>query len=154
MSPEHKGEVVKDIEDLYALVDSSVICKYGTMWPPVFYFDTFENVIAPLTGMEEWSDPKFVRRAAERINHLRRAYNHRLGITRKDETLPKRLKEEPMPTGPSKGGLPDIDLMLDEYYDFRGCDRETGFPKKSKLHELELDYVVADLGKRNMLAKE
>ncbi|MFW9800175.1 MAG: aldehyde ferredoxin oxidoreductase family protein [Candidatus Thorarchaeota archaeon] len=154
MSPEHKGEVVKDIEDLYALVDSAVICKYGTMWPPVFYFDTFENVIAPLTGMQEWSDPKFVRSAAERINHLRRAYNHRLGITRKEETLPKRLKEEPMPTGPAKGGLPDIEQMLDEYYDFRGCDRETGFPKKSKLNELGLDYVAADLGKLNMLAKE
>ncbi|MHA2378674.1 MAG: aldehyde ferredoxin oxidoreductase family protein [Candidatus Thorarchaeota archaeon] len=154
MSPKHKGEVVKDIEDLYALVDSAVICKYGTMWPPVFYFDTFDNVIAPLTGMREWSNPKFVRQAAERISHLRRAYNHRLGVTRKEENLPIRLKEEPMPTGPAKGGLPDIDEMLDEYYDFRGCDRETGFPKKSKLNELGLEYVAKDLGKRNMIAKE
>ena len=154
MSPKHKGEVVEDIEDLYALVDSAVICKYGTMWPPVFYFDTFENVIAPLTGMQEWSNLKFVKQAAERISHLRRAYNHRLGVTRKEENLPIRLKEEPMPTGPSKGGLPDIDEMLDEYYDFRGCDRETGFPKKSKLVEVDLEYVAKDLAKRNMLAKE
>jgi aldehyde:ferredoxin oxidoreductase len=154
MSPKHKGEVVKDIEDLYALVDSAVICKYGTMWPPVFYFDTFENVIAPLTGMQEWSSLKFVKQAGERISHLRRAYNHRLGVTRKEENLPIRLKEEPMPTGPSKGGLPDIDEMLDEYYDFRGCDRETGFPKETKLNELGLEYVAKDLAKRNMLAKE
>ncbi|MFW9804469.1 MAG: aldehyde ferredoxin oxidoreductase family protein [Candidatus Thorarchaeota archaeon] len=153
MSPKHKGEVVWDIEDLYALVDSAVICKYGTMWPPIYYFDTFTNVIAPLTGMEEWSQPKFVKQAAERINHLRRAYNHRLGITRKEENLPKRLLKEPMPTGPSKGGLPDLDEMLDEYYDYRGCDRETGYPKKEKLEELGLDFVVEDLGKRKMLAK-
>jgi aldehyde:ferredoxin oxidoreductase len=153
MSPKYKGEVVWDMEDLYALVDSSVICKYATMWPPVFYFDTFSNVIAPLTGMKDWDDPKFVRRSAERISHLRRAYNHRLGITRKEETLPKRLLKDAMPTGPSKGGLPDLDEMLDEYYDFRGCDRVTGFPKKERLEELDLGFVADDLGKRKMLAK-
>ncbi|MFX0108198.1 MAG: aldehyde ferredoxin oxidoreductase C-terminal domain-containing protein, partial [Candidatus Hodarchaeota archaeon] len=152
MSPKHKGEVVKDIEDLYALVDSAVICKYGTMWPPVFYYETFENVIAPLTGMTEWSDGKFVRQAAERISHLRRAYNHRLGITRKEENLPPRLLKEHMPTGPSKGGVPDLDEMLDEYYEFRGCDKETGYPRKEKLQELNLDFVADDLGKRKMLA--
>ncbi|MFW9870775.1 MAG: aldehyde ferredoxin oxidoreductase C-terminal domain-containing protein, partial [Candidatus Thorarchaeota archaeon] len=145
MSPEHKGELVWDMEDLYALVDSAVICKYGTMWPPVYYFDTFVNVIPPLTGMKEWGDAKFVRKAAERISHLRRAYNHRLGVTRKEENLPHRLLKEPMPTGPSKGGLPDLDIMLDDYYKFRGCDRETGYPFESKLKELELDFVIEEL---------
>jgi len=150
MSPVHKGQVVWDMEDLYAIVDSAVICKYGTMWPPVYYFDTFVNIIPHLTGMTEWGDPKFVRKAAERISHLRRAYNHRLGVTRKEETLPPRLLTEPMPTGPSKGGLPDLDHMLDDYYEFRGCDRETGYPKESKLKELDLDFVVDDLKPRGM----
>lgn len=152
LNPAHKGELVKDMEDLYALTDSAVICKYAVMWPPVYYMDTFTNVIPPLTGMEEWADMKFVRSAAERISHLRRAYNHRLGITREQENLPKRLKSDPMPTGPSKGGLPDLDIMLDEYYDFRGCDRSTGFPKREKLESLDLDYVADDLAKRKMLA--
>ena len=145
MSPKHKGEVVWDVEDLYALVDSAVICKYATMWPPVFYFDTFVNVIPALTGMKEWSDAKYVRATAERISHLRRAFNHRIGITRKEETLPQRLLSEPMPTGPSKGGLPDLDVMLDEYYEFRGCDPETGYPFEKKLKELSLDFVIDEL---------
>ncbi|TET07269.1 MAG: aldehyde ferredoxin oxidoreductase [Candidatus Thorarchaeota archaeon] len=150
MSPEHKGEVVWDMEDLYALVDSAVICKYGTMWPPVYYYGTFVNTIPHLTGMTEWGDAKFVRSAAERISHLRRAYNHRLGVTRKEENLPPRLLEEPMPTGPSKGGLPDLDIMLDDYYKFRGCDKETGYPLESKLKELQLDFVVEDLKSHGM----
>jgi len=150
MSPVHKGQVVWDMEDLYAIVDSAVICKYGTMWPPVYYYDTFVNVIPHLTGMTEWGDPKFVRRTGERISHLRRAYNHRLGVTRKEETLPPRLLEEPMPTGPSKGGLPDLDYMLDDYYEFRGCDRETGYPKEAKLKELDLDFIIDDLKSRGM----
>ncbi len=153
MSPAHKGELIKDMEDLYAIVDSAVICKYGTMWPPVYYFDTFANVIPPLTGMAEWSDVGFVREVAERICHLRRAYNHRLGITRKDENLPRRLLKEPMPTGPAKGGLPDLDLMLDEYYEFRGCDGKTGFPQREKLEALGLDYTIEELDRRGMLAK-
>ena len=150
MSPKYKGQVVWDMEDLYALVDSAVICKYATMWPPVFYFDTFVNVIPPLTGMEEWGDPKYVRQTAERISHLRRAFNHRLGVTRKEETLPPRLLKEPMPTGPSKGGLPDLDVMLDEYYEYRGCDRETGYPHEEKLRELNLEFVIDELKPLNM----
>ncbi|MHA1613391.1 MAG: aldehyde ferredoxin oxidoreductase family protein [Candidatus Thorarchaeota archaeon] len=152
MSPKHKGEVVWDMEDLYALVDSAVICKYTTMWPPVFYYDTFVNVIPALTGMEEWGNPKYVRLAGQRISHLRRAFNHRLGITRKDENLPPRLLSEPMPTGPAKGGLPDLDEMLDEYYEFRGCDRETGYPKEAKLKELQLDFVVDELKPKGMVS--
>jgi aldehyde:ferredoxin oxidoreductase len=58
-----------------------------------------------------------------------------------------------MPTGPSKGGLPDLDIMLDEYYEFRGCDKETGYPKEEKLRELGLDFVAEDLKRRGMLAK-
>ena len=150
MSPKYKGQVVWDMEDLYALVDSAVICKYATMWPPVFYFDTFVNVIPPLTGMEEWGNPKYVRQTAERISHLRRAFNHRLGVTRKEETLPPRLLKEPMPTGPSKGGLPDLDVMLDEYYEYRGCDRETGYPHEEKLRELNLEFVIDELKPLNM----
>ena len=153
MSPDYKGELIWDMENLYALVDSAVICKYGTMWPPVYYYDTFTNVIPHLTGMTEWGDIKFVRRASQRISHLRRAYNHRLGITRKEETLPPRLLKEAMPTGPAKGGLPDLDQMLDEYYEFRGCDKKTGLPKRERLHDLDLDYVVEDLEKRGMLAE-
>lgn len=154
MSPKYKGEVIKDIEDLYAVVDSAVICKYGTMWPPVFYFDTFANVIPPLTGMEEWADVKYVRDVGARVSHLRRAYNHRLGVTREHETLPRRLLKEPMPTGPAKGGLPDLDYMLDEYYELRGSEKETGYPKRSMLEELNLDFVAEDLEKRKMLAKQ
>jgi aldehyde:ferredoxin oxidoreductase len=57
-----------------------------------------------------------------------------------------------MPTGPAKGGLPDLDEMLDEYYEYRGCNKETGFPRKDVLTDLGLDYVADDLGKRKMLA--
>jgi aldehyde:ferredoxin oxidoreductase len=41
--------------------------------------------------------------------------------------------------------------MLDEYYDFRGCDRETGYPKEMKLKELKLDFVIDELKPKGMI---
>jgi aldehyde:ferredoxin oxidoreductase len=35
--------------------------------------------------------------------------------------------------------------MLDEYYEARGWDVNTGIPTKEKLQELGLDYVAKDL---------
>jgi aldehyde:ferredoxin oxidoreductase len=40
--------------------------------------------------------------------------------------------------------------MLDDYYKFRGCDRETGYPLESKLKDLQLDFVTEDLKDRGM----
>jgi len=36
--------------------------------------------------------------------------------------------------------------MIDRYYEIRGWDKETGFPKKTKLIELELTSVADELG--------
>ena len=67
MSPKYKGELVKDIEDLYAITDSAVICKYGTMWPPIYYFDFIAKVLPPLIGIENFGSVKEIRLIAERI---------------------------------------------------------------------------------------
>ncbi|MEM3061703.1 MAG: aldehyde ferredoxin oxidoreductase family protein, partial [Candidatus Bathyarchaeia archaeon] len=39
LSEKYKGYIVKDQEDFFAIVDSLLVCKYGTMWPPIYYFD-------------------------------------------------------------------------------------------------------------------
>ena len=44
------------------------------------------------------------------------AFNRRLGITREDDTLPQRFREESLPEGPTKGETVDIRRMVDEYY--------------------------------------
>ena len=43
--------------------------------------------------------------AGERIWNLERLFNLREGFARKDDTLPPRLLEEPMPLGPAKGNI-------------------------------------------------
>ncbi len=65
----------------------------------------------------------------ERVNNLARVFNTMAGLTRADDDLPERLKNEPIPEGPAKGQLitqADLDLMLDEYYEARGWTPRRG----------------------------
>jgi aldehyde:ferredoxin oxidoreductase len=39
------------------------------------------------------------------------------------------------------------DRMLDEYYDLHGWDRETSYPTRQALIDLDLGYVADDLEK-------
>lgn len=60
----------------------------------------------------------------ERLFNLKRIINNRLGITRKDDDLPSRLKTVARPSGGSAGKLPDLEQILKEYYRLRGWDQE------------------------------
>ena len=54
-----------------------------------------------------------------------------------EDTLPYRMLHEPLPDGPAKGMVVELDKMLPEFYKLRGWD-EKGVPTKEKLLELEL----------------
>lgn len=153
LSTKYKGILVKDVEDLYAIVDSLITCKYGTMWPPIFYFDDYAELLPVLTGIKEFGSVKELRIIAERIVNLKRAYNARLGLDRKEDTLPDRMLKDPMPDGPAKGKVVDLNPMLDEYYRERGWDVRTGLQKRNTLERLGLKDVANQLKGKNMLAK-
>ena len=59
-----------------------------------------------------------------------------LGIDGKDDTLPARLLNDPLPEGPAKGQVANLDKMIGEYYKLRGW--VDGVPTKAKLKELEI----------------
>jgi aldehyde:ferredoxin oxidoreductase len=74
----------------------------------------------------------------ERIWNLERLFNLREGLDPESEdTLPKRLLEEPIPEGPAKGKVNRLKEMLPEYYNLRGWDKK-GLPTETKLEELDL----------------
>ena len=88
---------------------------------------------------------KDVMHIGERIINLERAFNVREGLTRKDDTLPKRFLDEVLPDGPGKGQTVKLEPMLDEYYQLRGWEKDTGFPTRKKLEELDLKEVADEL---------
>ena len=115
-----------------AAIDSLVLCKFTNMAVAEEYF---ARALTAVTGVP-YSTGDLIR-VGERVWNLERLYNLREGFTRADDTLPRRLLEEPVPEGPSKGWVSHLPEMLDEYYRFRGWD-ESGVPTQHKLEELGL----------------
>jgi len=79
----------------------------------------------------------------ERIWNLTRMFNVREGFTRKEDSLPARLKRPLQNGGPADGkALTDeaMQVMLQEYYQLRGWD-DQGRPTPAKLKALGLDRL-------------
>jgi len=94
--------------------------------------------LSAATGRARSSDD--IELVGERIWNLIRLYNLREGITRQDDDLPYRIREEELQDPPAEGrklSRPDLDRMLDEYYRLRGWGAD-GVPGASKLAELGL----------------
>ncbi|MHA1651814.1 MAG: aldehyde ferredoxin oxidoreductase C-terminal domain-containing protein, partial [Candidatus Helarchaeota archaeon] len=72
----------------------------------------------------------------ERIFNLKRVFNVRCVISKKDDRIPEKLKE-PLRKGHAKNKILTIDAMLDEYYRIRGWD-ENGIPTQKKLTSLNI----------------
>ena len=137
-----KGLVVKHSEEMAAISDAAGVCKntYNNM--EVLDWEGTAELLRAATGWDIGGEE--VQRIGERIVNLERLFIAREGITRQDDTLPRRFLEEPMPqgSGPSTGSVLELEPMLDEYYRARGWDVQTGLPTKEKLEELGLRKPV------------
>lgn len=99
----------------------------------------FAEMLKVTTGHKE-VDVEELLKSGQRINLLKRTINFILGMRREDDRLPKRILT-PLLSG---GNVPDIDLMLKEYYALRGLDEE-GRPKKETLEAAGLKDLVSKL---------
>lgn len=116
--------------------DATGICLFvGAAGGPL---ETFVPCTAAATGVP-YTVEDFVR-IGERTWNLERLWNLKAGFTRADDSLPRRLLTEPHTSGPSKGVVVHLDVMLDEYYRERGWTPD-GRPTPEKLAELGLANV-------------
>ena len=79
-------------------------------------------------------------KAGKRGYTLERLINTRLGISRKDDSLPKRLTDVPQVEGDEKTKVP-LESMKDVYYRGRGWDKD-GIPTEKTLKKLNLDHLA------------
>ncbi len=52
---------------------------------------------------------------------------------------------QPLSEGGTQGHVPDVELMLREYYEARDWDPATGRPSREKLLSLDLEAMAGDL---------
>jgi aldehyde:ferredoxin oxidoreductase len=126
-------------QDWRTVANALVICFFANV--PV---NTVLELVNSVCGLE-WQ-AKELMRTGERGWNLKRAINNRLGLTRKNDRLPKTFLEPYVdhPEG-ADGFAPDIEGMLEAYYEVRGWDPQTGIPTKDKLAMLGLEWLVEDL---------
>lgn len=129
-SLEGKAAWVKLFQDFTAAIDAVGMCLFTSF---ALGADDYAALYNAVCGTN-LSGNDFVT-AGEAIWNLERMYNLSAGIDPSQDTLPKRLLEEPLPDGPSKGWVHKLDQLLPEYYMLRGWD-EKGIPTGEKLLEL------------------
>jgi len=136
-----EAKILKDLEDSLTVFDAMGTCKFMGM---ALATEDWVDMIANCVG---WKfDVSDFRKLGERIYNLARAFSVREGLTRVDDSLPKRLLEEPMPEGAAKGHrVEKLGQMLDAYYGFRGWDKKTGKPTPEKLKELGLSDIIGKI---------
>ena len=137
-----RGKMVRDLEDVYALIDSFIVCKFsrGTYYKEL---QDMAKLYSLVTGIDMTAEE--LKKSGERINTIARLINIREGFSRKDDTLPWKVMNEPIPDeGPVKGAVvtqEELDLLLDDYYESRGWTLE-GVPTVKKLKELAMDDLI------------
>ena len=137
-----KAKIVNYFEYVHSLLDSLGVCFFTGNWasPEGISPHELAEFYSLATGIK--TSESELMRTGERIHNIEKMFNvYHAGFLRKDDFPPKRLMEEPIRSGPLKGELlkeEDWEKMLDEYYSLHGWDRQTSWPTKEKLEELNL----------------
>jgi aldehyde:ferredoxin oxidoreductase len=139
LTTQGKARLFRDHQSDSALWNSAVLCYF-----PSFGMSLKElcQLVNAATGFQYASVHEF-EHVGERINTLCRLFNIREGFTRAQDTLPARNLSQPMPDGPARGQVVELDVMLDEYYELMGWDKH-GIPTASTLHELGLTQLIQE----------
>ncbi len=140
-----RAEITKGSEDWATILDSLAMCRFIRKC----FKDPYQEAaqfLKYVIGMDITSED--LKTVANRINNLKKAFNIRNGWTKDDDTIPKRMLINPIPTGPNKGEFikpQDLKAMIHTYYQMRGWNEEGQIPK-DKLLALGLNKIANELG--------
>ncbi len=135
---EGKGELNVTCENVAMLANSATMCQFALMTMSI---TDLADALKGATGFDYTLDE--LMECGARIWMLQRGLNNLMGITAADDRMPKRLLT-PTTEGGAAGSKIDVDLLLKDYYKFRGLDSH-GRPLKEKLQELGLGDLAAKL---------
>lgn len=146
---EHWAEVLNSLGVCFRMQCSSL-----------YDIDACVKLYTTATGIEITSSELI--ESAERAFNIYKALNVREGFSRKDDKFPDRWIEEPLKRGDEEVPATDyfntkvltrddFEKTLDNYYDERGWDIESGIPTGGKLEQLGLKDVADDLERMDVL---
>ena len=135
-----KEKTIYFSDNIFAMIDCLGICKFichGFNSPHFVDYTWMKKLIHSASG---WTvNENDLEMVGKRVIDIERMFNNREGISKKDDTLPKRYFDDPMPLNLSKGHHIDrkeFDKLLTDYYKIRGWTND-GKVKKERINELE-----------------
>ena len=130
-----KAAWAKTFQDLTAVIDSMGHCLFTSfaMGAPE-YTDLLNAATGTIWTVEQ------VLEIGDRIYNIERMFNKAAGMKPEDDRLPKRLLNDPIVNGPSKGMVSQLPLTLPQYYEARGW--VNAFPTDETLKKLGLDECI------------
>ncbi len=128
---EGKAAWCKIFQDLTAVIDSMGLCLFSSFALGAPQYAALLNA-----GTGTNYDVNGLLEVGERIYNIERLFNKAAGMKPEDDRLPKRLLEDPIPDGPSKGMVNKLSVTLPQYYEVRGW--KDAFPTKETLDRLGL----------------
>lgn len=135
-----KELAVRACENLYGVGDAVGMCRFTTRLfnsPSLPGFGEFSSQIANVTGLT--FDEADLERVGLNIMGTERLINYRLGVRRRDDTLPDRWFDESIGVGPYRGARLDrqeFDALLSRFYEISGLTEE-GIPRETWRWDLE-----------------
>ena len=127
---EDKGSTAARAQDFRAFFDSIMMCHFAQV-----PFDTILGLVSKATGTVITAED--VLMIGSRAVTMKRMFNLRCGLKPQDDRLPAPLLK-PLPDYATDDFVPDMEMQLNDYYGYRGWNRESGAPRKEALERLGL----------------
>ncbi|MBE0479490.1 MAG: aldehyde ferredoxin oxidoreductase family protein [Dehalococcoidia bacterium] len=140
-----KGELNVICENVAMLSNATTMCQFALMSMAI---TELAEALKAATGFDYTLDE--IMQCGARIWMLQRGLNNLMGITSADDRMPERILT-PHTEGGAAGSVPDIKLMLKDYYRYRGL-RPDGRPSQARLRSLGLSPLAAKLQSCNLAA--
>ncbi|MHA2193331.1 MAG: aldehyde ferredoxin oxidoreductase C-terminal domain-containing protein, partial [Candidatus Thorarchaeota archaeon] len=127
---EGKGNTAARAQDFRAFFDSIMMCHFAQV-----PFDTILGLVNMAIGALLTSEDVLL--IGSRAVTMKRLFNLKCGLKPQDDRLPAPLLK-PLPDYATDDFVPDMEIQLNDYYEYRGWDRKTGAPTKETLERLGL----------------
>jgi aldehyde:ferredoxin oxidoreductase len=135
-----KPPIVVKWQNVFSLIDAVGLCVFFSiryLCDPTLEIrpEGIMNLLNAATGADYGLDE--LEKIGDRILNAERLFLLRAGFDRRQDSLPARFTDTPMPDGPAKGVVCHLDEMLEQYYQIRGWSQD-GLPTEEKLNDLGL----------------
>lgn len=136
LTSEGKGKAAAIMQNFAELFNCLKLCQF---YMSSYNIEVLTDFLNAVTG---WNmSQQELLQVGERSFNLKRILNISCGLTKIDGILPERITKEPYASGGSANNLPEIDLMLADYYKERDWDKD-GKPTMNKIEQLGLEEYV------------